>query len=77
MLDAKLLRTDLDNIAQQLAKRNFELDTETLNALPDPLKKRRTVAGSRVPTKRRAIAQSASASSGVERPEGTKLDMAR
>ncbi len=38
MLDAKLLRTDLDNIAQQLAKRGFELDTETLRALEDQRK---------------------------------------
>ena len=33
MLDAKQLRTDLDNIATQLAKRGFTLDTATLTAL--------------------------------------------
>ncbi|WP_057831250.1 serine--tRNA ligase [Colwellia sp. TT2012] len=38
MLDAKLLRTDLDNIAQQLAKRGFELDTATLSALEEQRK---------------------------------------
>ena len=38
MLDAKLLRTDLDNIAIQLAKRGFVLDTATLNALEDQRK---------------------------------------
>jgi len=38
MLDAKLLRTDLDNIAQQLAKRGFELDTDTLRALEEQRK---------------------------------------
>lgn len=38
MLDAKLLRTDLDNIAQQLTKRNFVLDTVTLSALEEQRK---------------------------------------
>ena len=38
MLDAKLLRTDLDNIAQQLAKRGFELDTVTLSSLEEQRK---------------------------------------
>ncbi|KGJ92781.1 serine--tRNA ligase [Colwellia psychrerythraea] len=38
MLDAKLLRTDLDNIAQQLAKRGYELDTATLSALEEQRK---------------------------------------
>jgi seryl-tRNA synthetase len=38
MLDAKLLRTDLDNIAQQLAKRGFELDTAILRTLEDQRK---------------------------------------
>ena len=38
MLDAKLLRTDLDNIAKQLAKRGFELDTATLSALEEQRK---------------------------------------
>jgi len=38
MLDAKLLRTDLDNIALQLAKRGYELDTETLRTLEDQRK---------------------------------------
>ena len=38
MLDAKLLRTDLDNIAKQLAKRGFELDTVTLSALEEQRK---------------------------------------
>ncbi len=33
MLDAKLLRTDLDNIATQLAKRGFTLDIVALNTL--------------------------------------------
>jgi seryl-tRNA synthetase len=35
MLDSKLLRADLDNVAAQLAKRGFTLDTATLNALED------------------------------------------
>ena len=38
MLDAKLLRTDLNNIAQQLAKRGYELDTTTLSALEEQRK---------------------------------------
>tara|TARA_R110002050_G_scaffold266463_2_gene407884 strand:+ start:758 stop:2038 length:1281 start_codon:yes stop_codon:yes gene_type:complete len=38
MLDAKQLRTDLDNIAIQLAKRGFTLDTATLNALEEQRK---------------------------------------
>ena len=38
MLDAKQLRTDLDNIATQLAKRGFTLDTETLNTLEEQRK---------------------------------------
>ena len=38
MLDAKQLRTDLDNIAVQLAKRGFTLDTATLNALEEQRK---------------------------------------
>lgn len=38
MLDAKQLRTDIDNIATQLAKRGFALDTETLNALEEQRK---------------------------------------
>ena len=38
MLDAKLLRTDLDNIAQQLAKRGFVLDTAALSALEEQRK---------------------------------------
>ncbi len=38
MLDAKQLRTDLDNIATQLAKRGFILDTATLTALEDQRK---------------------------------------
>ena len=38
MLDAKQLRTDLDNIATQLAKRGFTLDTATLNALEEQRK---------------------------------------
>tara|TARA_R110001592_G_scaffold159034_2_gene390258 strand:- start:2488 stop:3768 length:1281 start_codon:yes stop_codon:yes gene_type:complete len=38
MLDAKQLRTDLDNIAIQLAKRGFTLDTATLTALEDQRK---------------------------------------
>ena len=38
MLDAKQLRTDLDNIAVQLAKRGFILDTATLNALEEQRK---------------------------------------
>lgn len=33
MLDAKQLRTDLDNIARQLEKRGYKLDTETLSSL--------------------------------------------
>ena len=38
MLDAKLLRTDTDNIATQLAKRGFTLDTAALNALEEQRK---------------------------------------
>lgn len=38
MLDSKLLRADLDNVAAQLAKRGFILDTATLNALEDERK---------------------------------------
>jgi seryl-tRNA synthetase len=38
MLDAKQLRTDIDNIATQLAKRGFTLDTATLNALEEQRK---------------------------------------
>ncbi|MFQ3268142.1 MAG: seryl-tRNA synthetase [Colwellia sp.] len=38
MLDAKLLRTDLDNIAQQLAKRGFELDSASLSELDEQRK---------------------------------------
>ena len=38
MLDAKQLRTDTDNIATQLAKRGFTLDTATLNALEEQRK---------------------------------------
>jgi len=38
MLDAKQLRSDLDNIAIQLAKRGFTLDTATLTALEEQRK---------------------------------------
>ncbi len=38
MLDAKLLRTDLDTVATQLAKRGFTLDTATLSALEEQRK---------------------------------------
>lgn len=38
MLDAKQLRTDIDNIATQLVKRGFTLDTATLNALEEQRK---------------------------------------
>jgi len=38
MLDAKQLRTDTDNIATQLAKRGFTLDTATLNTLEEQRK---------------------------------------
>ena len=38
MLDAKQLRTDTDNIAIQLAKRGFTLDTATLNTLEEQRK---------------------------------------
>ena len=38
MLDAKQLRTDTDNIATQLKKRGFTLDTATLNALEEQRK---------------------------------------
>jgi len=38
MLDAKQLRTDLDNIATQLAKRGFTLDTAALTALEEQRK---------------------------------------
>lgn len=38
MLDAKQLRTDLDDIATQLAKRGFTLDTATITALEEQRK---------------------------------------
>ena len=38
MLDAKQLRTDLDNIATQLAKRGFTLDTATITMLEEQRK---------------------------------------
>ena len=38
MLDAKQLRSDLDNIAKQLAKRGFTLDTATITALEEQRK---------------------------------------
>ena len=38
MLDAKLLRTDLDNVAQQLAKRGYKLDVANLSALEEQRK---------------------------------------
>jgi len=38
MLDPKLLRTDLENITLQLAKRGFTLDTESLSALEEKRK---------------------------------------
>ncbi len=38
MLDAKLLRTDLDKVATQLAKRGYQLDTATLTALEEQRK---------------------------------------
>jgi len=38
MLDAKQLRTDLENIATQLAKRGFTLDTATLKAFEEQRK---------------------------------------
>ncbi|WP_114325853.1 serine--tRNA ligase [Candidatus Colwellia aromaticivorans] len=38
MLDAKQLRSDLDNVATQLAKRGFTLDTATLTALEEKRK---------------------------------------
>ena len=38
MLDAKQLRTDLDNIATQLAKRGFALDTAAITALEEQRK---------------------------------------
>ncbi|WP_281557422.1 serine--tRNA ligase [Thalassomonas sp. RHCl1] len=38
MLDPKLLRTDLENIATALAKRGFKLDTEQLSALEEQRK---------------------------------------
>lgn len=38
MLDAKLLRSDLDNIATQLAKRGYQLDTAALAALEEQRK---------------------------------------
>ena len=38
MLDPKLLRSDLDNVAQQLARRGYELDTARLNRLEEQRK---------------------------------------
>ncbi|TPH12818.1 serine--tRNA ligase [Litorilituus lipolyticus] len=38
MLDAKLLRTDLDNVASQLAKRDYQLDTQSLTLLEEQRK---------------------------------------
>lgn len=39
MIDNKLLRNDLDNLAQRLATRGFKLDTQAFNALEDERKK--------------------------------------
>ncbi|WJW74376.1 serine--tRNA ligase [Thiohalobacter sp. IOR34] len=39
MLDPKLLRTDLDNVARQLARRGFRLDTERLRELEEARKR--------------------------------------
>ena len=33
MLDPKLIRSDLNGVAEQLKKRNFELDVEALDEL--------------------------------------------
>jgi seryl-tRNA synthetase len=38
MLDPKLLRSDLDNVTQQLARRGYELDTARLNRLEEQRK---------------------------------------
>ena len=38
MLDPKLLRSDLDAVAHQLARRGFTLDTDTLQALEEQRK---------------------------------------
>ena len=35
MLDPKLLRSDLDAVSQQLARRGFTLDTGTLQTLEE------------------------------------------
>ena len=39
MLDTKLLRADIDNVAEQLAKRGFKFDTAQFNALEELRKK--------------------------------------
>ncbi|WP_068546339.1 serine--tRNA ligase [Thalassotalea crassostreae] len=39
MLDTKLLRADIDNVAEQLAKRGFKFDTAQFNALEEMRKK--------------------------------------
>ena len=38
MLDPKLLRTDLENTAAQLAKRGFTIDVEALSSLEEQRK---------------------------------------
>ena len=38
MLDAKLLRTDLENVATELAKRDYQLDTQSLTLLEEQRK---------------------------------------
>ena len=38
MLDPRLLRSDLDSVAKQLARRGMRVDTATINSLEENLK---------------------------------------
>ena len=38
MLDSKLLRTELDDTAEKLARRGYKLDVETIRTLEDQRK---------------------------------------
>ncbi|MGD8558962.1 MAG: serine--tRNA ligase, partial [Gammaproteobacteria bacterium] len=38
MLDPKLIRTELDHVAKQLARRGFALDIDTISALEEERK---------------------------------------
>ena len=44
MLDPKLLRSSLDEVAKQLSRRGFQLDTQALTALEEKRKKVQVIA---------------------------------